>query len=215
MTTTDEVRTGPPPGARRERPRRRAAATVVNTLVGLVLVAGAVAVQSREMSQAEMDAPLTYVGAKDEAVDAGRFAVRVKKVSTARTVKSRDKIVETEQVFLVIEAEATVPKDPVHLAPPTLLAADGKKFVATDKVDESQTLVNPWIQPGWWASGRFVFEVPPAALPGAQAVFQLPTGGFYVEPLPPEAQVDLGIDEAAAKKLSSAPADVVDLDEKK
>jgi hypothetical protein len=57
--------------------------------------------------------------------------------------------------------------------------------------------------------------VPPGALLGAQAVFKLPTGGLYAEPLPPEAQVDLGIDTAIAKQLSSAPADVVDLDEKK
>ena len=47
--------------ARREPPRRRAAVTVLNTLVGLLLVAGAVAVQSLELSQAEKDAPITYV----------------------------------------------------------------------------------------------------------------------------------------------------------
>lgn len=213
MTVTDEERSAPP---RRKSPRRRrAAATVLNTLVGLLLVAGAVTVQSLELSQAEKDAPLTYVGAKDEAVDAGRFSVRVKKVSTARAVETGDEVVPAEQLFLVIEVEATVPRKPVHLAPPTLLAADGKKFAATDKVDTARTLANPWIQPGWWASGRFVFEVPAAALPGAQAVFALPSGDLYVEPLPPEAQVDLGIDEAVAKRLSSAPADVVDLDEKK
>jgi hypothetical protein len=60
---------------------------VLNTLLGLLLAAGAVTVQSLEMSQEEKDAPLTYVGAKDEAVDAGRFSVRVRKVSTAKAVE--------------------------------------------------------------------------------------------------------------------------------
>ncbi|GAA2843262.1 hypothetical protein GCM10020220_035570 [Nonomuraea rubra] len=50
---------------------------------------------------------------------------------------------------------------------------------------------------------------------GRRAVFTLPVSGLYSEPLPPEAQVDLGIDEAAAKQLGSAPAEVYDLDEKK
>jgi hypothetical protein len=204
-----------PPRTRRRAPRRRAGAAVLSALAGLALVAAAVGVQSLKLSAEQQGAPLTYTGGKGDLVDAGRFAVRVREVSTARTIKSSDGVVPTEQLFVVVEAEATVPREPVHLAPPVLLTADGKKFAATDKVDKAQTLAHPWIQPGWTTSGRFVFEVPPSALAGAQAVFQLPTGGLYVEPMPPEAQIDLGIDEAAAKRLGSAPADVVDLGEKK
>ncbi|WP_336208525.1 hypothetical protein [Nonomuraea sp. LPB2021202275-12-8] len=214
MTATDR-RPAAPRRVRRQPPRRRAGRAVLGVLTGLVLAAGAVAVQSLELTQEGKDAPLTFLGAKGEAVDAGRFSVRVLKVSSAKAVKGQGGDVPAEQLFLVVEAEATVSKEPVHLAPPTLLTADGKKFVATDKVDKSLTLANPWIQPGWWSRGKFVFEVPSSALPGAQAVFQLPVSGLYSEPLPPEAQIDLGIDEAAGKQLASTPADVVDLAEEK
>ncbi|MEU4572126.1 hypothetical protein ACBI99_14070 [Nonomuraea sp. ATR24] len=205
-----------PRRSRRQAPRRRGAgAVLLSTLAGIVLAAGAVGVQSLRLSVEETGAPLTYAGAKGEMVDAGRFSVRVRDVTTARTVRNQDEAVTAEQVFLVVEAEATVPKEPLHLGPAVLLAADGKKYTATDKVDKMATLAYPWIQPGWTTSGRFVFEVPASALEGAQVVFRLPIAGLYVEPMPPEAQIDLGIDAATAKKLSSAPADVVDLGEKK
>ncbi|MER6951755.1 hypothetical protein ABT294_47840 [Nonomuraea sp. NPDC000554] len=204
-----------PRRTRRQAPRRRAGTIALNTVVGLVLAAGAVGLQTFALSGDDMDLPLTYTGAKGQDVNAGRFSVRVQKILTAKTVKTLGRTVPTEQIFLVVEAQATVPKEPVHLAQPILLAADGKRYTATDKVDKTQTLANPWVQPGWWTTGRFVFEVPPSALPGAQAVFQLPINGLYSEPLPPEAQIDLGIDDAAAKQLDSAPQDVFDMGEKK
>ncbi|MGP3964363.1 hypothetical protein ACTWPT_51220 [Nonomuraea sp. 3N208] len=217
MTATQQHAVAP----RRSRNRRQAArrsgsgSRVVHVLAGLVLAAGAVAVQSLALSADDMDMPLTYTGAKGQDVDAGRFSVRVQKVSSAKAVKVENKNVPTEQVFLVVEAAATVPAEPMHLGMPSLLAADGKVYAASDKIAKAKTLANPWIQPGWWITGRFVFEVPASALPGAQAVFKLPISGIYSEPLPPEAQIDLGIDDATAKQLTTAPAAVFDLDEKK
>jgi hypothetical protein len=215
MMTATQQRTVAPRRARRQQSRRGFGTVVLNTVVGLVLASGAVALQTLALSQEQQDARLTYAGAKDQTVNAQRFSVRVKKVSSAKAVKSLDKTVPTDLLFLVVEAEATVPKQPLHLAQPTLHAADGKVYLATDKVDKSHTLANPWIQPGWWTTGRFVFEVPPSALAGAKVVFLLPGGGLYPEPLQPEAQVDLGIDQAAAKQLVSAPADLFDMGQKK
>ncbi|WP_219462179.1 hypothetical protein [Nonomuraea rhizosphaerae] len=214
MTATQQQVVAPQ-GTRRQPPRRGVGTVVLNTVVGLALAAGAVGLQTLALSTEEKSASLTYVGVKDQVVDAGRFAVRFKRALSAKSVKSSLVTAQTDQVFLVIEAEATVPKTPLKLALPVLLAADGKKYDATDKVTKSDTLSEVWIQPGWWAKGRFVFEVPPSALAGAKAIFQLPAGGFYPEPLQPEAQVDLGIDEAAAKQLASAPAEVFDMSQKK
>ncbi|MFB4283384.1 MULTISPECIES: hypothetical protein [unclassified Nonomuraea] len=216
MTATEQ-RSVAPRGARSRRQATRGGggARALHVIAGLVLAAGAVAVQSIYLSGDDRGMPLTYTGAKGENVDAGRFSVRVQNVSTAKTIKAGDDTIPTEQLFLVVEAAATVPKKPLHLGKPTLLTADGKKFTATDKVDSEKTLAYPWIQPGWWTTGRFVFEVPASALPGAQAVFELPVAALYSEPLPPEAQIDLGIDEAAAKQLTSSPAEVFDMDEKK
>ncbi|MFG1709115.1 hypothetical protein ACFLIM_38585 [Nonomuraea sp. M3C6] len=201
--------------SRRQAPRRGQGAVVLHAVVGLALAAGAVAIQTLQLSGDDMGKPLTYTGAKGQNVDAGRFSVRVQKVSSAKTIKALDETVPTDRLFLVVEAAATAPKEPVHLGQPKLITADGKVFAATDKVNKERTLAYPWIQPGWWTTGKFVFEVPASALPGAQAVFQLPVGGLYSEPLPPEAQIDLGIDDATAKQLSSAPAELIDLDEKK
>ena len=216
MTATQRRAAAPRrPRARRQAPRRSRGTVVLHLVVGLVLAAGAVSIQSLALTGDDMAQPLTYTGAKGEDVDAGRFSVRVQKVSSAKTLKVSEKSVPTEQLFLVVEAAATVQKEPLHLGRPSLLTADGKMFEASDKVDSDKTLAYPWIQPGWWTTGRFVFEVPASALPGAQAVFQLPIAALYSEPMPPEAQIDLGIDDAAAKQLSSAPAEVFDMDEKK
>jgi hypothetical protein len=214
MTATEQRTVAPRrTGRRTSRPGR--GSVVLHTVVGLVLAAGAVGIQSLQLSGDDMGQPLTYSGVKGEDIDAGRFSVRVQKVSSAKAIKVSDKDVPAEQLFLVVEVAATVPKEPLHLGMPTLVTADGKKYVASDKIDRMKTLANPWIQPGWWTTGRFVFEVPAAALPGAQAVFGLPVAALYSEPLPPEAQVDLGIDDSTAKQLSSAPAEVFNMDEKK
>ncbi|WP_327585876.1 hypothetical protein OHA25_01745 [Nonomuraea sp. NBC_00507] len=217
MTATQQRAAAPRRNHNRRQGARRggSGSRVVHIVAGLILVAGAVAIQSLALSAEDMGMPLTYTGVKGQDVDAGRFSVRVQKVTSAKALKVENKNVPTEQMFLVVEAAATVPAEPVHLGMPSLLAADGKVYAASDKIDKSKTLANPWIQPGWWTTGRFVFEVPASALPGAQAVFQLPVSGLYSEPLPPEAQIDLGIDDATAKQLTTAPAAVFDLDEKK
>ncbi|MGR6912692.1 hypothetical protein ACU635_00360 [[Actinomadura] parvosata] len=215
MTATQERSVAPRGGrSRRQASRRPRGAGALHVVVGLLLAAGAVGIQTLDLSGDDQSMPLTYTGAKGENVDAGRFSVRVEKVSSAKTLKADGKTIATDQLFLVVEAAATVPRIPLHLGAAKLLTADGKKFVASDKVSKQDTLAYPWIQPGWWSKGRYVFEVPATALPGAQAVFPLPVAGLYSEPLPPEAQVDLGIDEATAKQLGSAPAEVFDLDEK-
>lgn len=212
MTTTELP--AAPPDRRAPARRRGRAAAALHVVVGLALAAGAIWVQSLDLTGDDQAMPLTYAGGKGEEVDAGRFSVRVDKVSTAKAVKAVDDTVATDQLFLVVDAAATSPRTPLHLGMPTLLTADGRRFAATDKINKDSTLAYYWIQPGWWARGRFVFEVPASALPGAQAVFGLPVAGLYTEPLPPEAQIDLGIDDAAARRLSSAPAEIFDLNEK-
>ncbi|MEV0622924.1 hypothetical protein AB0I81_57070 [Nonomuraea sp. NPDC050404] len=216
MTTTQQ-RSVAPRGARsrRQAARRGRGAGMLHVIVGLVLAAGAVGIQSLDLSGDDHGMPLTYTGGKGDNVDADRFSVRVENVSTAKTLKDGDETIATDQIFLVVEAAATVPAKPVHLGKPFLLTADGKKFAASDKAGNEKVLSYPWIQPGWWTKGRFVFEVPASVLPEAQAVFTLPVAALYSEPLPPEAQIDLGIDEAGAKQLSSAPAEVYDMDKKK
>ncbi|WP_157254762.1 hypothetical protein [Nonomuraea typhae] len=214
MTATDQ-RSVAPRRSRQSTRRRAGGSKVIGAIAGLALAAAAVGLQTFGLSADDMAMPLTTVGAKGEEVSAQRFSVRVDGVKSAKTIKSGDKTAVTDGLFLVIEVAATVPAEPIHLNPPILLTEDGRRFDATDKVDKAKTLANPWIQPGWWSSGAFVFEVPAAVLAGAKATFIAPTSAFYGEPLLPEAEIDLGIDEAAAKQLAAAPQDVYTLGEKK
>lgn len=205
MTATEQRIAPPRRAGRAERPRR--GSRVVSAFAGLALAAAAVGLQSLALTPNEISAPITSVGDKGKEVSAGRFSARVDSVSSARQVRTETKTVPAEQFFLVVGASATAAREPMHLGKAVLLTADGTSFEATDKVNSARLLDQPWVQPGFWVSGFFVFEVPASALEGAHIVFRLPDTAL-VEPFEPEVEVDLGIDEAAAKQLSSAPQDV-------
>ncbi|GAA2689852.1 hypothetical protein [Nonomuraea recticatena] len=215
MTATDQRRSAPPRQSRRAP--RGGGSKVLNALLGLALAGGAIGLQTLMLTNEDLAAPLTYTGALKEDVNAGRFSARVDSITSARAIDTGEKTIEAgkDQVFVVIQASATVPKEPLHLEPAELLTGEGQRYAATDRIEKAKTLGNPWIQPGWWASGPFFFEVPASALPGARAVFSIPTNMFYGEPHLPEVEVDLGLDDAAAQRLFTAPEDVYRLGDKR
>ncbi|TMR88389.1 hypothetical protein [Nonomuraea basaltis] len=214
MTAT-QPRTAVAPARRNRRTGRKrgGGAKALSLAAGLLLVGGAMGVQTLHMSEGEFSNPLTYAGDKGEAVDARRFTVRVDSVTSAKSIQSNTKTIGTDNLFLIVSASAKSSLKPYHLAQPVLLTADGKEFDATDRVDNSVTLTNTWVQPDIWVSGRFFFEVPPSALSGASVVFGLPRP-IIQEGFPPEVEIDLGLDEAAARKLTASPQDVYSTDKK-
>ncbi|MGV9301879.1 MULTISPECIES: hypothetical protein [unclassified Nonomuraea] len=216
MTAVDQHSSVPARQSRRAA-RRGGGSKVLNAVVGLALAGGAIGLQTLMPTYEDLGAPLTYTGAVKDDVDAGRFSARVEAVSSARAIEVGEKKIEAgkDQVFLVVQAAATAPKEPLHLNPAELLTAEDKRFTATDRIEKTKSLAYPWIQPGWWTPGVFVFEVPAAALPGARVVFSIPDGGLYGEPHLPEAEVDLGLDDAAAQRLFTAPKDVYPLGDKR
>ncbi|WP_103961571.1 hypothetical protein [Nonomuraea solani] len=187
---------------------------LLTTAAGLVLIIGALCVQSLQLGPEARLAPLTYVGAKGEAVDAGRFTARLDSFSTAKSIQSSGKTIGTDGLFFIINVSAKSSFEPYHLGQPVLLTADGKRFSATDRVDSTLTLSNAWVQPDIWVSGRFFFEVPASALPEARVIIALPAKAGLVESFEPEVEVDLGLDEAAARKLAASPQDVYSTDKK-
>lgn len=199
MTATQE-QTAPAPDRTGRRAPRRKDSRVLSAVLGLALAAGAIWLQSIALDNNAMEAPLTYVGDRDDTVDGGRFSVKVTSVATAKSIETDQETVETDQVFLVVVAMGTVPSEPLKLSQPTLLTADGLKFQATDRIPATSTLANRWLQPGFWNDGFFFFEVPPAALPDAKVVFEIPNSPLYGEPLMPEVEIDLGLDQATAKQ---------------
>ncbi|TDB93140.1 hypothetical protein E1267_43535 [Nonomuraea longispora] len=215
MTAT-QPRSSAAPARRGRRGGRRPANTsrLLNAVAGLVLAGAAVLLQTMSLNEGEQSLPLTYVGDKGEDVDAKRFTVRVDSYVTARSIRSlTGKTIGTDHLFLVVNASAKSSLKPYKLGQPVLMTEDGKKFSATDRVDSSQTLSNVWVQPDIWVSGRYFFEVPASALPGARVVFGLPQA-FIMETYQPEIEVDLGLDEAGARKLAASPQDVYSMDKK-
>ncbi|MEV4802920.1 hypothetical protein AB0K18_23170 [Nonomuraea sp. NPDC049421] len=209
MTLTDQ-RSEAVPGrqSRRGGRRRGRGSGVAGVAAGLVMLLAAVGLQTKALGGTVND-PLSYTGGKGEVVDAQRFSVRLDSFTTARKIQLSDtETIETGNVFLVVRASAKSSMKPYHLGQPDLLTPDGVRFAATDRVDRQKTLANVWVQPDIWVSGPFFFEVPAGALPGARVVFKLPPQAGAQEPYRPEVEIDLGLDEAAARKLADSPQDV-------
>jgi len=126
---------------------------------------------------------------------------------------------DTKHIFVIATISATAPKDPTRLTTAGLETPDAIFYQATDRVERRFTLGNSYIQPGFWAKGVFVFEVPPEALVGAHVVLQVPsTNGIYdsiypgrYDQLLPEVALDLGLDEAKADKAVTNAKDVYQL----
>ncbi|NRQ33150.1 hypothetical protein HII36_15050 [Nonomuraea sp. NN258] len=208
MTTTAEPRAAAAPSRRGRRAAPRPGGSpLLNIAIGLLLAGGAVGLQTLHLTADETGAPVTYVGDKGEDVDARRFTVRLDSFVAAKAIQSSTKTVETDHVFLIVTASAKSSLKPYHLGQPMLLTSDGKKFAATDRVDRGATLANTWMQPDIWVSGRFFFDVPASVLAGARVVFGLPPE-VLVEPFRPEVEIDLGLDEEAARKLTASPQPV-------
>jgi hypothetical protein len=182
----------------------QAGSKLLNAGLGLLLAGGAIGLQTLHLTANETSARVTYAGAKGEAVDAKRFTARLDSFAVAKSIQSSSKTISTDNVFVIVSASAKSSLKPYHLGQPTLLTADGRKFEATDRVDTSATLSDTWVQPDIWVSGRFFFEVPASVLAGARVVVGLPPG-ILVEPYQPEVELDLGLDEEAARKLTASP----------
>ncbi|MEU6718814.1 hypothetical protein ABZ897_45740 [Nonomuraea sp. NPDC046802] len=215
MTATDPRPSGAPSPRRSRRAARRrgSGSRLLGVAAGLLLLSAAVGVQAIRLTPEELSAPLTYVGAKGDTVDAKRFTVRLNSFTAAKAIKMHTKTVSTDNLFLIVDASAKSSLKPYHLGQPVLLTADGRRFDATDRVDQSATLATKWIQPDIWAGGRFFFEVPASVLPEARVIFRLPPE-LLVEQYPPEVEVDLGLTEEGARKLAATPQDVYSTVEK-
>lgn len=216
MTTTQQPSSMVPArGARRAQRRSGggAATKALAALAGVALIAVAMWVQSFHLSELETSDPLVYSGAKGDIVDARRFSLQLEDFFAAKSIKSGDKTVQTDQIFLVLKVRAKSTLKPYHLGQPVLTTADGKKFDATDRVSSSQTLADKWVQPDIWRTGQSYFEVPPAALAGATVTYALP-GSFLVESYQPEVEIDLDLDEEGARKLTTSAQAVYSTDKK-
>ncbi|GGS88168.1 hypothetical protein GCM10010156_53310 [Planobispora rosea] len=220
MSTVTPSRPGttttPRPASRPPSRLRRAGAVIA----GIALAAAAVAVQAVALEHEDRLGNLTWTGRIGDEVVASRFSARVTGVHGAKSIQITDVTDKVEKattsgLFVIVEVGATAHREPQKFGPPVLLAEDGKRYAATDKVKPSLTITHPYIQPGWWTEGVAVFEVPVAALTGARIVLPLTNGFFIKEANLPEVEIDLGLDDAATQRLIAGAEDVYPMGGKK
>ncbi|WP_329426228.1 hypothetical protein OG339_39115 [Streptosporangium sp. NBC_01495] len=183
-------------------------------LAGIALATAAVGLQAFGAEIADHNAPLTSTGAINEEVTGSRISARVRAVHAAKAITAmkagEQERVTAKGIFIIVEVAATATWEPQQFGPPRLLTAGGRRYVASDRVDPMSTITHSYIQPGWWTEGVAVFEIPPGELPDSR-ILLAPSSGFIVEPNGPEIEIDLGLDETAARRLTSTAKDVYEL----
>ncbi|WP_248962510.1 hypothetical protein [Sphaerisporangium perillae] len=201
---------GPPEAPRRHVPAWRRAA---GALLGLVLAAGAVYVQTRVLTADQLDDPLTVSGGMHDELETDLFSARLERVEFARSVRVKKQFstdeATTEHVFLIVKMGATSRRKPVQLTA-HLITAGGLSFDPTDRVDARATMADKWVQPGWWRSGLYFFEIPPDKAAGSRVVLSEPKT-LFGDAFIPETSSDLGLDEAKARQMIDAAKDVYEV----
>ena len=183
-------------------------------VTGLALVAAAVAMQPLRLAPERLTEPITASAGIHEQVSLPRFSARLERVEFARSVRVDKQYgsdeAPTDQIFLVAKVGATAPQRPVQLHA-RLLTADGRRFDATERVSDTVALNTKWVQPGWWRSGLYFFEVPPDAVAGATVIVSEASSPLFGDQFLSEAAFDTGLDEAAAKRAVGAAKEVYEV----
>ncbi|MEV6982499.1 hypothetical protein AB0M95_14730 [Sphaerisporangium sp. NPDC051017] len=203
-------RPAPAPPRRRRVPLWR---RLLAAVLGLALVCGAVYVQTFVLDADRLRAPLTVSGGMHDELVTDTFSARLERVEFARTIRIKKTYATdeatTDRIFMIVKVGATAPRRPVQLAA-YLLTADGLRFDPTDRVPPGATFSEKWVQPGWWRSGLYFFEVPKDRVAGARVVVREPQtlfGDDWVS----EVSADLGLDATEAGRMIGAAKDVYEV----
>ncbi|MDH2426959.1 hypothetical protein [Sphaerisporangium sp. TRM90804] len=211
MTTRPAAPESPPAATPAKVPVWR---RLVAAVAGLALVAAAVYVRSLTLTPDQLDDPITASGGMSQEVDTDLFSARLERVEFARSVLVKKEFgtdrATPGQVFLVAKVGATAPRRPIQLHS-HLLTADGLRFAASDRVPDTATLAWRWIQPGWWRSGYYFFDVPADKVAGARVVVSKQEHTLYGDQFYAEAAFDMGLDAAGARRLVGAAKDVFEV----
>ncbi|MEV5413342.1 hypothetical protein AB0K60_31480 [Thermopolyspora sp. NPDC052614] len=213
---------------------RRMLRAIGNAIMALAILALATYLDTEVLNQDELDAHLTSHARLGEVAATGRFSARLDRVEFARSIEMRTTRVNaatgqeevtrstrlgTEHIFVIASVSATAPKEPIQLTVAGLETPEEVFYAQTDRVDKRFTMAGVYVQPGWWAKGVFVFEVPVKALAGARATLSAQsTNGIYdtiypqrYDQLLPEVALDLGLEEAEVKSAVAGAKNVYEL----
>ncbi|MFC4590670.1 hypothetical protein [Sphaerisporangium corydalis] len=186
---------------------------IVGGVVGIALVSAAVYAQTFVLTADEKSDPLTVSGGMHDELRTSHFSARLERVEFARTVRVKKQYstddAKADETFMIVKVGLTAPRRPTQVTS-FVLTADGLRFEPTDRVSLSATLGDKWIQPGWWRSGLFFFDVPADKLAGARVVVAEPKTLFGDDYMP-ETSFDLGFDRPKARQMAGAAKDVYEV----
>lgn len=184
------------------------------TMVAL-LIAASLVYSFHERNYDKAYAPLMKYGSVGQTVDAGPFSVKVDKVTVAKSVLEAEYgnyapplRTSPNTIFVLVDGRVTAAQDGMQLSHVILRNSDGTQFDPSDK-PTSGKFTDSTIQPGYWITGAWLFEIPRSGLPGVhlQVANQtevdvphqtFPHLGFEFNP---GADVDLGIGNGNAASL--------------
>lgn len=198
-------------GARPVSTRRK----VVNAVLGLALVGAAVAAQTRVLTADQLNDPLTAAAGFRDPVVTDRFHAQLERVEFARSVAVKKQYgtdtVTAREIFLIAKVGAIAPREHTQLTVAFLVTRNGRRFEQTEKVDTSATLGAKYVQPGWWRSGFYFFDVPASAVPGSRIVLQEKADPVFGDQYVQEASFGTELDEATARKMIGEAEDVYEV----
>lgn len=178
---------------------------VVGIVVGLLLLAGIGAAHRLVPDEERSMGPIVTSGRVGEPVDTGGFTITVEKVQVTRRLTQdgltpRPPLVTEDGIWVVLTATIIGDWAASSYSRTRLVARDGTSYLASARVPSYLQLTNDMgAEPGIPRRGMVVFEIPPDRLAGA--IVRVGRGDAGGGRLGPEAVVDLGIDEDAARRL--------------
>lgn len=183
--------------------------------LGLVLI---VAMRKSLLDYEDKLAPVPVPAQFKQRVATRDFAITVEGFSLARRyrttggllAKDEVRVLKTPGVWVAVPVELEALHEPV-LVRARLRTRDGLEYLsAGDKRPDAPgvNLASGELIPGLRKSGKFFFELPPAALPGARLEF---FAGAQRPMLDAVVEIDLGLGKASAADVLALAAEEVDL----
>ncbi len=177
-------------------------------LLVVVLLAGVVAANRLTPDADRRMAPLPTAGRIGRPVDTGGFVVTVEKVQVTRKLVvddgfGRGSTRTSDGLWVVLTATLTGDWKASSHGQTRLEGRGGRSYHVSERIESSRRLTEDFLtEPGIPRSGQIVFEIPPDELAGSLVrIGRSESGGRR---LVPEAVVDLGLDDAAARRLVRA-----------
>jgi hypothetical protein len=170
----------------------------------VALGAATVVLADLEVMPSDRMPPFVIEGQAGEVVTTSLFKIRVDKPLVAQKLTFKEysfgdpETRTTTAVWLLVPAAVQPLKQPEDFDTATVVSKSGKKYIATNRVPESVFPGSAGTSPGIAFLGKWVFEIPPEEIVGAQLWVST---GVSDPQLEPQARIDLKVGDDLVKKI--------------